>query len=90
MGRHLLTVTPHDLAEEPAFVDAAGVAHEPAREATRIVSLVPSLTELLCDLGLAGDLFGRTAEMTSWYGSQAIAGLRYLARFRRGIAGRMQ
>ena len=49
-----------DLAQEKALVDAAGVEHAPAREATRIVSLVPSITELLCDLGLAGELVGRT------------------------------
>ncbi len=45
--------TPHLL------VDALGVAHAPAPGA-RIVSLVPSITELLCDLGLASQLVGRT------------------------------
>ena len=42
------------------LVDAAGTLHSPARGEVRIVSLVPSLTELLCDLGLAGQLVGRT------------------------------
>ncbi|UVW29780.1 helical backbone metal receptor [Massilia sp. H6] len=41
------------------LVDALGHAHLPAPGA-RIVSLVPSITELLCDLGLAGQLVGRT------------------------------
>ncbi|MEN3276030.1 MAG: hypothetical protein V7631_1820 [Massilia sp.] len=41
------------------LVDALGVAHLPASGA-RIVSLVPSITELLCDLGLAPQLVGRT------------------------------
>jgi ABC-type Fe3+-hydroxamate transport system substrate-binding protein len=45
--------SPHPL------VDALGVTHLPAPEA-RIVSLVPSITELLCDLGLAPQLVGRT------------------------------
>lgn len=49
-----------DLAQDKALTDAAGVTHAPARGAFRVVSLVPSLTELLCDLGLAGQLIGRT------------------------------
>ena len=40
--------------------DAAGVAHEPAHGETRIVSLVPSITELLFDLGLGAQIVGRT------------------------------
>ena len=41
------------------FVDAIGVRHAPAPGA-RIVSLVPSLTELLFDLGLGPRIVGRT------------------------------
>lgn len=41
------------------LVDALGREHLPAPGA-RIVSLVPSITELLCELGLAGQLVGRT------------------------------
>jgi len=41
------------------LVDALGTQHAPAPGA-RIVSLVPSITELLCDLGLAPHLVGRT------------------------------
>ncbi|KQQ86865.1 helical backbone metal receptor [Massilia sp. Leaf139] len=41
------------------LVDALGTTHAPA-PAARIVSLVPSITELLCDLGLAPLLVGRT------------------------------
>jgi ABC-type Fe3+-hydroxamate transport system substrate-binding protein len=44
----------------PELVDAAGTRHVPAAGAPRIVSLVPSITELLCDLGLAGAIVGRT------------------------------
>ncbi len=40
--------------------DAAGVSHPPAHGPVRIVSLVPSITELVCDLGLASRLVGRT------------------------------
>ena len=44
------------------LIDAIGVSHDPMEPgaAPRIVSLVPSVTELLCDLGLAGWLVGRT------------------------------
>ena len=41
------------------LVDAIGQRHVPASDA-RIVSLVPSITELLCELGLAQQLIGRT------------------------------
>ena len=41
------------------LLDALGREHQPAQEA-RIVSLVPSITELLCDLGLAAQIVGRT------------------------------
>ena len=41
------------------LTDALGTRHDPAPGAT-IVSLVPSITELLCDLGLAPQLLGRT------------------------------
>ncbi|NML33280.1 helical backbone metal receptor [Paraburkholderia antibiotica] len=44
----------------PRAVDAAGVAHEPAGAAARIVSLVPSLTETLFALGLERQIVGRT------------------------------
>jgi substrate-binding family protein len=47
----------------PDTRDAAGTVHPPAGrdgEEVRIVSLVPSLTELLCDLGLSDRLVGRT------------------------------
>jgi ABC-type Fe3+-hydroxamate transport system substrate-binding protein len=40
--------------------DAAGVAHAPADTSARIVSLVPSITELLFDLGLESQIVGRT------------------------------
>src|SRR5512140_3177466 len=39
--------------------DSAGVLHRPAIDA-RIVSLVPSITELLFDLGLGARMVGRT------------------------------
>ncbi|WP_426110666.1 helical backbone metal receptor [Massilia sp. PWRC2] len=42
-----------------ALTDAIGTVHKPAAGA-RIVCLVPSITELLCELGLAQQLLGRT------------------------------
>jgi ABC-type Fe3+-hydroxamate transport system substrate-binding protein len=42
------------------LIDAVGQLHAPAQPNSRIVSLVPSLTELLIDLGLATQLVGRT------------------------------
>ena len=41
-------------------IDALGTAHRPAGEEARIVSLVPSITELLCALGRADRVIGRT------------------------------
>ena len=43
-----------------ATCDALGTVHGPAAEDARILSLVPSITELVCDLGLSEQLVGRT------------------------------
>jgi ABC-type Fe3+-hydroxamate transport system substrate-binding protein len=48
------------MTERTVCVDAAGAEHGKAVQGFRIVSLVPSLTELLCDLGLSESLVGRT------------------------------
>ena len=42
------------------FLDAAGTAHRPTESGARIVCLVPSITELLFDLGLGDRVVGRT------------------------------
>lgn len=42
------------------LVDALGTRHVPVTDTPRIVCLVPSITELICDLGLAPALVGRT------------------------------
>jgi ABC-type Fe3+-hydroxamate transport system substrate-binding protein len=43
-----------------ALADALGRVHAPAGPDARIVCLVPSITELLFDLGLDAQIFGRT------------------------------
>lgn len=48
------------MARSADLLDAAGTLHVPAGAQARIVSLVPSITELVCDLGLAERLAGRT------------------------------
>ena len=45
---------------DPALHDAAGTIHAPASGDARIVSLVPSITELLFDLGVGDRVVGRT------------------------------
>ena len=42
------------------MIDAVGVVHAPFGAGARIVSLVPSVTELLFDLGLGDNVVGRT------------------------------
>ncbi len=46
---------------EIRLMDAAGQVHQAVGDAARIVSLVPSITELLFDLGLGERVVGRTA-----------------------------
>ena len=53
-------ILPTQNAPPPALVDAVGTRHSAVTATPRIVSLVPSITELLCDLGLASALVGRT------------------------------
>ncbi|MSQ60876.1 MAG: cobalamin-binding protein [Betaproteobacteria bacterium] len=45
---------------ERQLIDALGTQHEVAASTARVVSLVPSITELLLDLGLGKQLVGRT------------------------------
>ena len=52
----MMTIKP----EQETWADAAGQAHPAHKGPARIVSLVPSLTELGCDLGLVDQLVGRT------------------------------
>jgi ABC-type Fe3+-hydroxamate transport system substrate-binding protein len=44
----------------PIWRDALGQTHGRVASPARIVSLVPSITELLCELGLADQMVGRT------------------------------
>lgn len=46
--------------DRDALIDDLGVRHPPAAGEVRLVSLVPSITELLFALDLAGQLVGRT------------------------------
>jgi ABC-type Fe3+-hydroxamate transport system substrate-binding protein len=52
-----MSLTP---TNERQLIDALGKHHEVAAGTARIVSLVPSITELLFDLGLGAQLVGRT------------------------------
>ena len=45
---------------DPALCDAVGTTHAPASGEARIVSLVPSITELLFALGVGDRVVGRT------------------------------
>ena len=48
------------MSDGETCVDALGQQHAAFRGSARIVSLVPSITELVCDLGLGAQLVGRT------------------------------
>ncbi|HEX9172408.1 MAG TPA: helical backbone metal receptor [Telluria sp.] len=54
-----MTTTNTTSTDDAGLLDALGVRHARAPDA-RIVSLVPSITELLCELGLAPNIAGRT------------------------------
>jgi len=49
-----------DTSTRHGFIDALGKEHQPATGIVRIVSLVPSITELLFSLGLQENMVGRT------------------------------
>lgn len=51
---------PSHLSSDAVLTDALGTVHTVASATPRIVCLVPSITELLCDLGLAPYIVGRT------------------------------
>lgn len=53
-------MTPLTPTNERELVDAVGTRHEVASAGARIVCLVPSITELLFDLGLRAQIVGRT------------------------------
>lgn len=53
-------MTVHDLNPATVLTDAVGTVHQPCSSGARIVSLVPSVTELLVDLDLGRNLVGRT------------------------------
>jgi ABC-type Fe3+-hydroxamate transport system substrate-binding protein len=53
-------VSPISNDRESILIDAAGTIHTRAGHEAHIVCLVPSITELICDLGLGGQLVGRT------------------------------
>lgn len=48
------------MGSDAVYVDAVGTAHQRATPSARIASLVPSITELVCDLGLTAQLVART------------------------------
>ena len=48
------------MGPDPIYMDAVGTAHRRAAPGARIACLVPSVTELVCDLGLAARLVART------------------------------
>ena len=52
---------PSHAPSDATLVDAVGRLHRPVGDAARIVSLVPSITELLFDLDLGNSVVGRTA-----------------------------
>ena len=66
MGTSTRTISATDAApttpigSAPIYLDAVGTAHRRAAPGARIACLVPSITELVCELGLAAQLVART------------------------------